>query len=284
MIIPVYNGGRHLEPCIASILDQTLPHSQIEAIFVDDGSTDETPALLDRLAADHPDLIRVIHLTPSGSPGRPRNVGMAAARGDYIQFLDADDALGVDALERAMAMAERNGSDVVVEKFASASIPRSQRLFERNVERTTFVEMPGLADSSLGPAKLYRRAFLLEHGIAFPEGWRLMEDQHFALQAYLRARVISILSDHACYFFLRRDAGGHLTSEEIDPARHFNDLARIIDLIGAESESRLLRDRIIRRLLRVELLARVGDSSYAELAADDRASLFQAARTFLLDR
>ncbi|MET1232445.1 MAG: glycosyltransferase [Candidatus Limnocylindrales bacterium] len=284
VVVPVYNPGPHIEPCIASLLGQTLPGHDFEAIFVDDGSTDGTAARLDRLAADHSSRIRVIHIPPSGAPGRPRNVGLEAARGRYVQFLDADDALAPDALRRVVAMADRNSSDVVVEKFASASIQRSQRLFERSLERATFAGLPGLADSSLGPAKLYRRAFLRQHGIVFPEGWRLMEDQYVALHAYLRARVISVLADHACYYFLRRDDGGHLTTEAIDPPRHFQNLGRIFDLVEAETRPGPLRDRIIRRLLRVELLARVGDTNYADLSAETRASMFDAARTFLLER
>jgi poly(ribitol-phosphate) beta-N-acetylglucosaminyltransferase len=284
VVVPVFDPGRHIEPCIESILAQTLPADQLEAIFVDDGSTDGTPALLDRLAAEHPDLIRVIHLPPSGSPGRPRNVGMTAARGDYIQFLDADDALAHDALKRLVAMADRNRSDIVVEKFASASISRSQRLFERNVDTCTFADTPGLADSSLGPAKLYRRSFLQNEAIAWPEGWRLMEDQHFALHAYLRARIISILADYPCYYYLRREDGQHLTSEAIDPQTHFVNLGRIFDLVDSETSPGVLRDRILRRLLRIEVLARMGEATYPDMSNGDRDRIFTAARTFLQER
>ena len=284
VVVPVYNPGDDIEPAIASILGQTLPRGQVEGVFVDDGSTDATPARLDRLAAEHPDTVRVIHIPPSGSPGRPRNVGIGAARGEYIQFLDADDELAPEALERVAAMADRNHSDIVVEKFASASIGRSQGLFHRNVEHSTLPGTPGLIDSSLGPAKLFRREFLLTHGIVFPEGWRLMEDQRFCLEAYLRADVISILADHACYYFRLRSDGGHLTSEPIDPARHFEALRQIFDFVEQATEPGPIRDRIVRRLLRLEVLARVGELTYLDLPAADRRSLFLAARSFVVDR
>ena len=284
VVVPVFDPGRYIEPAIRSILAQTLPPGQLEAVFVDDGSTDGTAARLDRLAAEHPSIIRVIHIAPSGAPGRPRNLGIEAARGDYIQFLDADDELAPDALERVVAMADRNGSDVVVEKFASASMPRSQRLFERSVERTTLVETPTLADSSLGPAKLYRRAFLLANAIRFPEGWRQMEDQAFTIHAYARAGSIAVCADRPCYFFNRRDDGGHLTAERIEPDRHFRNLRTVLDLVDAETAPGALRDRIVRRMLRVEVLNRVSEPVYLELTDEGRARLFTAARDLVRER
>lgn len=73
VIVPVYNPGAYIEECVASLLRQSLPRDAYEVIFVDDGSTDGTPARLDGLAAAD-DRVRVIHQENSGWPGRPRNV------------------------------------------------------------------------------------------------------------------------------------------------------------------------------------------------------------------
>ena len=181
-------------------------------------------------------------------------------------------------------MADRNGSDVVVEKFASASMPRSQRLFERSVERTTLTETPALVDSSLGPAKLYRRTFLLANAIRFPEGWRQMEDQAFTIHAYARAGSIAVCADRPCYFFNRREDGGHLTAERIEPDRHVRNLRTLLDLVDVETAPGPLRDRIIRRMLRVEVLNRVSEPAYLELTDKERAHLFAAARDLVRER
>ena len=75
VIVPVYNPGSHIDDCISSLLGQSLPPEEYEIIFVDDGSTDETPARLDALAEEHPH-VHVRHIENSGWPGRPRNLGI----------------------------------------------------------------------------------------------------------------------------------------------------------------------------------------------------------------
>ena len=99
VVVPVYNPGEDIRRGVDSLLSQTMPGGELEVVFVDDGSTDETPALLDRLADEHAH-IRVIHQQNSGWPGQPRNVGMDAAAGTYVMFMDSDDALGVEAMQR----------------------------------------------------------------------------------------------------------------------------------------------------------------------------------------
>ena len=89
-IIPVYNRGKLVVEAMESVLNQT--HQPVECILVDDGSTDDTPAILDRLAEENPDRVRVIHKSNSG-PGPSREAGRQIARGEFIQYLDSDDLL-----------------------------------------------------------------------------------------------------------------------------------------------------------------------------------------------
>ena len=89
-IIPVFNRPGLLAEAAGSVVAQT--HRPIEIIIVDDGSTDETPSVADALAKQHAGIVRVIHTT-NGGPGKAREAGRLAARGDYIQHLDSDDLL-----------------------------------------------------------------------------------------------------------------------------------------------------------------------------------------------
>ena len=87
VIVPIYNVQEYLERCLDSILEQT--YRDFELILVDDGSTDECPAICDRYAS-RDSRIRVIH-KPNGGLVSSRNVGLFAARGDYISYVDGDD-------------------------------------------------------------------------------------------------------------------------------------------------------------------------------------------------
>ncbi len=92
IITPVYNGEAFLERALASILRQS--HAQWEWIIVNDGSTDDSGAILDQVSDRR---IRVFHQANAGVSAA-RNVGLAAARGAYVTFLDADDRLPPDSL------------------------------------------------------------------------------------------------------------------------------------------------------------------------------------------
>lgn len=95
-IIPVYNRPKMIRKSVESVLDQT--YRPIEIIIVDDGSTDDTPEVLRKLKADHPEEITLI-LKENGGPGLARETGRLIARGEFIQYLDSDDWLLPDKFE-----------------------------------------------------------------------------------------------------------------------------------------------------------------------------------------
>jgi len=110
VIVPVYNGERWIKPCADSILAQTL--SDFELIFVDDASTDKTPALLAEYSADM--RVHVLRHKTNRFAGEARNTGMCAASGKYLLFLDADDFFEPTLLEEAVCAAERDYADVTL--------------------------------------------------------------------------------------------------------------------------------------------------------------------------
>jgi glycosyltransferase involved in cell wall biosynthesis len=89
IVVPVYNRGALLVEAVNSALAQT--YRPIEIIVVDDASTDDTPRIIESLAAAHPEVRSVRR--PNGGPGLARETGRLAARGDFIQYLDSDDLL-----------------------------------------------------------------------------------------------------------------------------------------------------------------------------------------------
>ena len=88
VIVPVYKTEKYLEECIRSLTEQTLP--DLELIFVNDGSTDTSAQILEKYRALDPARIRVI-TQKNGGQGKARNAGLAAAKGEYVGFVDSDD-------------------------------------------------------------------------------------------------------------------------------------------------------------------------------------------------
>ncbi|MEU9562957.1 glycosyltransferase family A protein [Streptomyces sp. NPDC048161] len=256
VVIPVYNPGKYIDPCIDSLLRQTLPAREFEVLFVNDGSTDDTCERLEKLAGEHPHF-RVITIPNSGWPGKPRNIGVDEAKGEYVQFVDQDDYLASGALEQLYDMGNRNGSDIVIGKVASNFRGVPQGVFKKNREKCTLQDAP-LYDS-LTPHKMFRTEFLRENGIAYPEGKRRLEDQLYMMQAYFPAKVVSILGSYTCYYYSRRDDGQNAGSAKIIPSGYYGNLREVLDVVVANTEPGEFRDKLLRRFYRVEMLGRLSE-------------------------
>ena len=206
VIVPVYNPGADIDDCIASLLGQSLPPEEYEVIFVDDGSTDDTPARLDALAAEHPH-VRVEHIPNSGWPGRPRNIGIEMARGEFVYFVDNDDWLGKQALKRLHKRALRDEADIVIGKIVGEGKFVARSMFKRDRRNVTLEWAPLVR--LLTPHKLFRKALLDEHNIRFPEGRRRLEDHVFTMHAYFHAQRISVMAGYPCYHWVLRESEGN---------------------------------------------------------------------------
>ena len=113
VIIPTYNYGRFLAEAIASVQRQTV--QDLEIIVVDDGSTDETPAVLSAIREPRLRSLRIAN----GGISAARNTGLELATGEYLAFLDADDRWVPDKLERQLALMESEpGLGLVFSNFS----------------------------------------------------------------------------------------------------------------------------------------------------------------------
>ncbi|MFF8812744.1 glycosyltransferase family 2 protein [Streptomyces pactum] len=250
VIVPAYNAMPELTRCITSAMEQTLGLDRMEIIAIDDGSTDGTGAELDRLAAGCPAL-RVVHQPNSGGAGGPRNTGLDLARGDFVFFLDSDDYLGPDALRRMVAMADENGTDVVLGRMVSVggrAVPTA--VFRHNQPRTDIFS--SAAYRTLGPWKMFRRSLIERLGLRFPP-YRNCEDKPFTAAAYLNADGISVVADYDCYYVRDRENGNNLTRVAAGLAHRMDGSRLCFETVARHLEPGPRRDRIMRRHVEWEL-------------------------------
>ena len=198
IIIPVYNVEKYLRDCLDSVLGQTC--SVWEAVCVNDGSTDESGAILDEYLTKDP-RIRVITQV-NGGLSAARNTGLANAKGDYILFLDSDDWLESIALE--VLAANLNGEDMLC--FSGRRYFEESNTFhpsDQLQERHYLSGMEYYNDNALlrrdfafvcVVLRAYRRLFLLENGLLFKKGI-YHEDNLFTPLACFYARKVRTINE-----------------------------------------------------------------------------------------
>ncbi len=227
--------------------------------------------------------MRVKHIPNSGWPGRPRNLGIEMARGDYVLFVDNDDWLAEDALERLYATAVADGADIVVGKVVahgSRSVPRG--LFRENRHGIRFDGDELLA--LLTPHKLFRREFLEDHAIRFPEGKRRLEDHPFVVEAYFRARRVSVLADGPVYHWAMRDSDVNASARPFEPEGYFDNVREVLDLVTRRTPEGPLRDALLLHWYRGKMLGRVGGRGFLRRDPQYRRDLYEAVRSLQAER
>ena len=206
VVLIVHNDAKRLPKAVRSVLRQTL--RSLELVIVDDGSSDDTPAVITRLAASEPRIRAVHHAVNSGGCGKPRNTGLAHARAPYVMFLDSDDRLERHACKNLLEALEDSGADFAMGRVRRLNVGTGAtwwwvpELFEQRRLVAGLADDPRLLDDVLTVNKLFRLSFLDEHGIRFPEDVHY-EDQLVSLQAYHRATRIAVIPElvyHWCVY------------------------------------------------------------------------------------
>ena len=197
VIVPCFNADRYLSVCLESLKAQKAP--QIEMIFIDDGSTDATGAILDQFAAQEP-RARVVHI-PNGGVSAARNCGLSMAGGRYIAFIDADDALEEDGLFTLYQAAKRTGAQIISANHTVFEMETSRRI---RVENDSVVQQPSeIVKEIIHMHRIYNNIWnklydrtLFEGGMKLDEGVRIGEDALLNLRLYMRAKKIVHLPDY----------------------------------------------------------------------------------------
>lgn len=201
VIIPAYNAEQSLERCANSVLSQSF--TDFELIVVDDGSTDATASVADAVAAKD-NRVRVVHKA-NGGVSSARNVGLDAASGTYVTFVDSDDAILAGCLVSMMQAMQRYHADLCIVGYRSR-ISRLQKTINHCIENEYAIDTSSMPDKCWMNAicelesksylfqcwgKLYRRQCL--DGLRFNERISYGEDTVFVFDLLQRRPKIIAL-------------------------------------------------------------------------------------------
>ena len=211
VIVPIYNAEKYLKKCLNSIIHQTF--KDLEILCINDGSTDNSLKIIQDFSKK--DARIKIFNTSNNGQGSARNLGLKHAAGEYISFIDADDWIVEDAYEKLYYKSNKYDLDILFFQMINY-INSSGNLIESDLYNYEVLinnfdnEIPFsskdasefLFNIAVCPvSKLYKRKFLTENNIVFPENI-IFEDNVFFYNAFLKADKISFINKH--FYFRRR--------------------------------------------------------------------------------
>lgn len=257
VVVAVYNTMPYLTECLNSLVGQSIGLDRLEVVAVDDGSTDDSGAELDRFAKEYPDTVRVIHQENSGGPAAPSNRALEVATGRFVYFIGSDDYLGEEALERMVACADEHGSDVVIGKMVGTNGRYvRQAMYKKNDPDVSLYgsDLP----FALANTKLFRRELVEQHKLRFPEDLPVGSDQPFTIEACVRAERISVLGDYTYYYAVKRGDASNITYRADHLAR-LHCTTRIMRHTAGLIEAGPKRDAVLKRHFTWELAKLIQD-------------------------
>lgn len=202
VIIPVYNVEKYLNRCVDSVINQT--YKNLEIILVDDGSPDNCSRLCDEYA-EKDDRVNVIH-KENGWLSSARNAGMDIMTGDYVTFIDSDDYVKENMIERMVELMKEHNADVVQvgycsdeNEFYNDKTDFSEKIIEGNDNIKAFID--GIM-YVMAWGKLYHSKTIAD--FRFLENLRCVEDEEFGLRFYKNVNK-TVLCDEKMYFYFQEN-------------------------------------------------------------------------------
>ena len=221
VIVQVYNAEKYLDSCIQSVLKQTYPNWEL--ILIDDGSKDESGAIADRYKQTE-NRIQVVHQQNAGVSAA-RNQGLDMATGDYIVFLDADDELTTDCLNKLLKNAVENHADIVAGKCSS-----DRNLTNPSGEITVWRGEEALKNALMDNPFTYSACAKLFHrecigNTRFVPEIKINEDSYFIFQLLTKKTTFVGIEDEIYVYKENPDSASRAVFSD-----KFFDILRVADL------------------------------------------------------
>lgn len=192
---------------------------------------------------------------------------MDESRGAFVFFMDSDDYMGRETLGRLYSFATHHRSEIVVPKLVgvggrgTSDRPWATTTADADLERVFL---------TLSPQKLFKRSFLVEQGLRFPEGKVRLEDGIFLARAYLTASRVSTVGDYDYYFLRARGAGGNISATRLDPQGYLGSVATIMRTVRELCREEGVADSIVLDLYRRKALKVFAADRFLKYAPETR--------------
>lgn len=211
IIVPFYNSGKYIKNSVESIKKQTSQN--FEVLFINDGSTDNSKGILKELLIDCDINYRIID-KENGGESTARNLGIKEARGDYVFFFDSDDFIDDELIKEITNKLknENNTPDIIY--WGWDKVNKERVVLQKYEEKYTYLESSNsfLIDYMLehfwiciGSAA-YRRSFLVENNIFFPEGVLIAPDVVFIFTSLLKAKTVKCIPKSLSFYCIYDDS------------------------------------------------------------------------------
>jgi glycosyltransferase involved in cell wall biosynthesis len=209
VVIPAYNAAPFIGDALRSVCHQSYPPDHLQIVVVDDGSTDETPAVAKSIVEREQRLFLLLQSPRSFGPSAARNRGWQAARGEWIQFLDADDVISEHKIEKQIRVASGASPEVACvysrwAKMTHVGAPVApEDIFDPDLGSDP--ACAALRSENFVPfaAQLVRRSWLAAVD-GFNEEYRLVEDVDLQLRILLAGGVAHHVQTSRPLFWYRR--------------------------------------------------------------------------------
>jgi glycosyltransferase involved in cell wall biosynthesis len=232
IIVPIYNVERYLERCLDSLVNQTL--NAIEIILINDASPDNSELIMEKYRRENTDKIKCIYLKENVKQGGARNVGIKAASGDFILFVDGDDWIAVDMCEKLYSAAVNEGSDLVICDMLKVYEKTGEKkyLMEAGTEisgvLTEEKQKLAISLSAFPVCRLISRSILIDNALFFAENIKY-EDLAVVPLYPLYAKKMSKINEALYFYNIREDS----TTQEKNNTHHFERMESAMILLNS---------------------------------------------------
>ena len=253
VIIPVYNVENYLSRCLDSVLNQT--YKNLEIILVDDGSTDSSSLICDEYA-EKDGRVKVIHKANEGA-AMARNTGLDTATGEYISFVDSDDLINKEMIEKLYAGITENNCDIAVcgywlyfenkeIDYEKTSRNITEKIFLNNETIDVFGWSDYVASNSVWSKLVKAELF---DGVSFPK-FRTAEDLYVTFKLFHKAKKVYATDDKMYYYICRQ--GSLMHGKELNTEDTINVCDLLTEYCRDEIEDNTEKECAIKKIVYIE--------------------------------